>query len=633
MTTENHEVWANSTTPLFLQAGAAANNLSPFSIGSTPTPSTARTTLYASPTNGGIYYGASGGTQAQAYAELQFSNSGSWAFKTNGFSQISGNAGGQGGLITTAVPIYIVSSSCNAVLQITNSSIGDPISSAGVITFEPTSINIGQQVIAQDGQGLFVQNSNASLQTLTSPSNISFISNSFTPSTSTYNFSAVVLPPLPSAYTLTDTPAGGFVLSSSVPPIWTGGVTSTIVGNSPVAVANTGTTPASGKAIWVASAPFALAKTMYIEFPTINAPVGTSISVSWKQVGVYSFGQVVKNDLPLANITSSSSTTWITSSTYTFTSTGEDDIYIEISTENLPIITGNYYFNISDIAISENIPVVTTRALMGMNGSAIRLSNSASGTYVEADNSGTGSGGVTLSSAANGASIVLGSNIALATALAGGTITLNSSNTISQTASNTITTTATNISNVGSVTNVGNLNMSSGNIVMNNNNLTGASNISVTTINAPTSGSNLFVGAASLGVYFSNTGLISGMAGGGNFSNIRTFNNDAACATGTFHYLVSFDGTKAVSAPLPPKQTIVGRNNVTFGSNYTGDSFVSSVGFTLPANSVFSYSNLGSGTTYTQSNSNGVPTYYADGGAGFSPSSSSQQYSLIPIVS
>jgi len=124
---------------------------------------------------------------------------------------------------------------------------------------------------------------------------------------------------------------------------------------------------------------------------------------------------------------------------------------------------------------------------------------------------------------------------------------------------------------------------------------------------------------------------MTGLSGGGTLSNIRYINNDAACATGIFHYLVSFDGTKAVSAPLPPKQVITGRNNNTFGSNYSGDSFVSSVGFTLPAYSVFTYSNI-SGSAYTFSNTNTIPYYYPDTGAGFSPSSSSQVYSLVPII-
>jgi hypothetical protein len=174
--------------------------------------------------------------------------------------------------------------------------------------------------------------------------------------------------------------------------------------------------------------------------------------------------------------------------------------------------------------------------------------------------------------------------------------------------------------------------MSSGSIVMSNNNLTGASNITTNNLDAINGSNNIVIGNNSLSSFIYNLGVMTGLAGGGTLSNIKYINNDAACATGIFHYLVSFDGTKAVSAPLPPKQVLTGRNNVTFGSNYSGDSFVSSVGFTLPAYSVFSYSNLSSGVTTTISNNQTIPYYYADSGPGFSPSSSSQQYSLVPIV-
>jgi len=84
--------------------------------------------------------------------------------------------------------------------------------------------------------------------------------------------------------------------------------------------------------------------------------------------------------------------------------------------------------------------------------------------------------------------------------------------------------------------------------------------------------------------------------------------------------------------PLPPKQILTGRNNNTFGNNYSGDSYISSQGFTLPAYSIFSYSNIGSGTTTTISNNQTIPYYYTDSGPGFSPSSSAQCYSLVPII-
>ena len=657
MTTLNHEVWANPTTPLFLQSGANANNIAPFIVKTAD--GTQQTAILAQSEGGGTYSGGIvfspvGGTPAQSYGGLQFfKNVGleGWYLSTDGTPQIYGLSGGQGGTIVTQAPVYISGVNEASTLELTSKSVGFQQNNASRITFEPTSVNIGQQFIAENNVGLVVQTSNAVTASITSPSNVRFVTNSYITATTTYDFTAVVLPAPPNGYIGTDTPAGGFFLSSSAPPIYAGGVTYTNPALSGVGVSVTGTTPASGKAIWVGSTPNSIAKTMYIEFPPILAPVGTPISVQWKQVGQYSFGAVYKNDVLLANITASSSaTTWSTSTNYTFTSTGDDRIYIEISTETLPPNVGYYYFNISDIAITTASPTQTNNGIMGMNGSTIQMSNAVSGAKVEARSS-DGAAALT-SSTGTGSSIVASSNIALTTTAVGANITLTSptinavgtlnmnsnsisncpsvfftgSNSIVGSFANILTLTASNISNVG------NLNISSGNIVMSNNNLTGASNITTNNLDAISGSSNIVIGNNSLSAFIYNLGVMTGLAGGGTLSNIRYINNDAATNTGIFHYLVSFDGTKAVSAPLPPKQTITGRNNNTFGSNYSGDSFVSSVGFTLPAYSIFTYSNIGSGTSYTFSNNQTIPYYYPDTGAGFSPSSSAQQYSLVPII-
>lgn len=638
MSTLNHEVWANPTTPLFLQSGTNVTNIAPLVLDS---PDLAQaTTITATTTNGGIFYAPAASGESQAYGSLSFSNAGGWALKTNGFPQLTGQVGGQGGLITTGVPLYIASPSTSGVLQLTQNSIGDPFVPASRITFEPTSINLGKQVIAQDGDGLIVQTTDGVTASITQPTQQKFVTNTYTYATTTYDFIATILPSPPNAYTTTNN-VDGFVMSSSAPPIYASGVTLINPLYSPVAVSPTGTTPSSTKAIWLGTAPNITAKTMYVEFPTINAPVGTPIGVQWKQAGVYSYGAVYKNDIPLADITSSSSSTWVTSASYNFTSTGDDRVYIEISTASLPDISGYYYFNISDIAISSGTPVQTTYGSMGLNGSTIRMTNTSSGSYVEADSS---AGGASLnSSPANGTSVVVTNKVRLNSATNGvevnGSMNMLSnaisncpsvfftgSNSIVGSFANTLSLTASNISNVG------NLNISSGNIVMSNNNILDANLITTDVLDAPNASSYIVIGNSSLGASVSNAIGIRGATGGATLSNIKYLNNDAACATGIFHYLVSFDGTKAVSAPLPPKQTISGRNNNTFGSNYAGDSFVSSVGFTLPAYSIFTYSNISSGTPYVFSNTNTIPYYYPDTGSGFSPSASTQVYSLVPII-
>jgi hypothetical protein len=644
MTTLNHEVWANPTTPLFLQSGANANNIAPFIVKTAD--GTQQTAILAQSEGGGTYSGGivfspAGGTTAQSYGGLQFfKNVGleGWYLSTDGTPQMYGLSGGQGGTIVTQAPVYISGVNEASTLELTTKSVGFQNNNASRITFEPTSVNLGQQFIAQDGQGLVVQTSNAVTASITSPSNVSFVTNSFITATTTFSFASTTLPA--QGYNGTDNPDGVFFLSSSAPPIYAGGITYTNPALSPIGLSVTGTPPASGKAIWVGSTPNSIAKTMYIEFPPILAPVGTPVSVQWKQVGQYSYGAVYKNDVLLDNITASSSaTTWSTSTNYTFTSTGDDRIYIEISTETMPPNVNYYYFNISDIAITTANPTQTTNGLVGMNGSAVRMSNIFSGASVEADAVG---GASMTSSVANGTSLALTNKIRLnaptigvevngglnmiTNAISNASTIFFANTNISGAFSNILTLTASNVSNVG------NFNISSGNIVMSNNNLLGASNVTTTNLDAPSGSSNLSIGNNSLSTFIYKLGTMTGLTGGGTISNIRYINNDAGCSSGIFHYLVSFDGTKAVSAPLPPKQTITGRNNNTFGSNYNGDSFTSSVGFTLPAYSVFTYSNLSSGVDNTFSNTNNIPYYFPDTGVGFSPSSSSQLYSLVPII-
>lgn len=664
MTTLNHEVWANPTTPLFLQAGTAGNNVSPLIIKTAD--GTQQTAIIAQSLGGGtytggIYFAPTGGTPEQAYGGLQFfKNVGleGWYLSVDGTPQIYGLSGGQGGTIVTQAPVYVSGVNEASTLELTSKSVGFQNNNASRITFEPTSITLGQQVVAENNVGLVVQTSNAVTASITSPSNVRFVTNSYITATTTYDFTAVVLPAPPNGYTSTDV-VQDFVMSSSAPPIYASGCTYTNPAFSPAGVSTSGTTPSSGKAIWVGSTPNSIAKAMYIEFPPILAPVGTPVSVQWKQAGVYSFGAVYKNDALLDDITTDSSSIWISSTNYTFTSTGDDRIYIEINTEAMPPQVGYYYFNISDIAITTATPTQSNNGIMGMNGSTIQMSNAVSGSKVEARSS---DGAVALtSSAGTGSSIVAGANIALTTTAGGSSINLNSpivnltnggniSFTTSPTqmtingganqylnlnaGSATITLTGNALYFLGTGANFNScpVYLNSSSIIMNNNNLTGASNITTSNLDAVTGASNIIIGSNSGASFLYKLSIMQGLAGGATLSNIRYINNDAACATGIFHYLVSFDGTKAVSAPLPPKQVITGRNNNTFGSNYNGDSFTSSVGFTLPAYSVFNYSNIGSGVDNTFTNSNTIPYYFPDTGAGFSPSSSAQSYYLVPIV-
>lgn len=654
MSTLNHEIWANTTTPIFLQAGASASNSAPLVLNSTPAPATRKTVITSTATNGGIYYSDINATEGQAYGELSFSNAGGWDLKTNGVTQLYGTSNAA----FARAPFLVDDPQTSDVLLLTTTSIGRNANDASTIIFTPTSIQFGEDASIEDGVGLSINNIGNTKVTTLNPTQVLFSSISTSPTTSTETFAGATLPPAPNGFTTSSAGYGGFTITSDNPTFNNGGLTLTFPSGSPKGLTVTGAPPASGKGIWSSAGTITTPGqsgiyATYINFPPINAIPGSTVIVSWRQTGVYTDGSLYKNDLVYTSLTPYTNLApqlggqydWVGVS-ISFTSSGDDRLSIRIGNGVRLYVPTDYnsVYNISDISITQYAISVALDASVSMNGSAIRLSNAVSGTYVEADNSGGGSGGVTLSSEANGATLSVNSNIGLTTSSVGSVITLiapninivgatnMSNNTISNVGGLTMSNSAVFNLNSGSVSNAGNINMGSGNIVMNNNSLTGASNITTANLDAVSGASNLLIGYNSTATFFIKLGLMEGIASGGTITNMKLINNDAACATGIFHYLVSFDGTKAVSAPLPPKQTILGRNNNVFGSNYSGDSFVSSVGFTLPANSVFAYSNLGSGVTYTQSNANNVPTYYADGGPGFSPSSSAQQYSLIPIV-
>ena len=639
MTTLNHEVWANPTTPLFLQSGASANNTAPLSLGSTPLPSTQRTTITSTATNGGIYYGSNSGTQTQAYGELSFSNAGGWALKTNNITQLAGGSD-DGGYVASSVPIIVSDPKTSSALEITTNSIGaTPNNPATTIVIGASSINIGQGVVASDGTGLIVQNSAGTQVAVQAPTSTAFATLTQTPSTTTYNFSGAVLPPSTNYY-ITNT-YSGFIMSSDQPPSYASGVTNTNPSASQVAVSASGTTPSSSVGLWVGTAPSILIKSMYIEFPPILSTAGTSISVSWKQAGLYTNGAIYKNDTLLANLSAYSSSTWITLPTYTFTSTGDDRVYIEINNTGAAPISGYYYYNISDIAITTSSPTTTTNGVVGMNGSAIRMTNGTSGSYVEANSI---SGGASLnSSVANGTSVVLSNNINL-TAGSGGAITLNST---------------TNGVNVNGALDMG------GNSVTNANTITGTyivgtSNVSTPALDNPTavldigvgsssvnlrrgsnvntllldgvSGGNLYIGGNSSSVSASNVYAINCVpvsSGAGVMTNMATINNSPACAGAVIQFLNNIGGYHIGSLYIPPKPVVRIFNNYIFGNSWVGNEFINNQGITIPPYSVFTYSNTG-GSQVVYSNATSTGYFQAD--TGFAPSSSTQVYTLTPIL-
>ena len=623
MSTQNHEVFYNNSTPMWLSSASAL--LSPARVQDSTTAPTEQTTILATSSNGGIYYGLPSGTEAQAYGELSFSNAGGWDLKTNGASQLTGTSG----KITTTDPVLVTSTKSSPTLLITNTTVGVPSTPASTITFTPSSVNIGQGVSAIDGTGLVVRNSAATQVSVQTPTSTAFATLTQTPSTTTYTFAGSSLPAAPNSYVSTST-IDGFVMSSYNPPVGLFGYTNTNPSQSPTTVSTGGTPPSSSIGLFLATAKSISWGSEYLEFPDIISTPGTTVSISWKQAGLYTYGALYKNDVLFADLTSYSSTTWVSMPTYTFTSTGDDRIYIEINNKLATGANIYIYYNISDIAITTYTPSTTTNGVVGMNGSSVRMTNGTLGSYVEADSSG---GASLVSSSANGTSVVLSNNI-----------TLNST---------------TNGVNVNGALNMG------GNSVSNANTVTatylvGTSNVSTPALDNPTAGLDIGVGSSYVNLYRGsnvNTLLLDGVAGGnlyignnsssvsasnvyaincvpasagaGLMTNMRTINNTPACAGANIQFLRNFSGYHIGSLYVPPKPVARIYNNFIFGNSYTGSEFISNQGITVPPYSVFTYSNTG-GTQVVYSNATTTGQFFAD--SGFAPSSSSQVYTLTPIL-
>ena len=623
MSTQNHEVFYNNSTPMWLSSASAL--LSPARVQDSTTAPTEQTTILATSSNGGIYYGLPSGTEAQAYGELSFSNAGGWDLKTNGASQLTGTSG----QITTTDPVLVTSTKSSPTLLITNTTVGVPSTPASTITFTPSSVNIGQGVSAIDGTGLVVRNSAATQVSVQTPTSTAFATLTQTPSTTTYTFAGSSLPAAPNSYVSTST-IDGFVMSSDNPPVGLFGYTNTNPSQSPTTVSTGGTPPSSSIGLFLATAKSIFWGSEYLEFPDIISTPGTTVSISWKQAGLYTYGALYKNDVLFADLTSYSSTTWVSMPTYTFTSTGDDRIYIEINNKLATGANIYIYYNISDIAITTYTPSTTTNGVVGMNGSSVRMTNGTLGSYVEADSSG---GASLVSSSANGTSVVLSNNITLNSTTNGvnvnGALNMGGNN-ISN--ANTVTATylvgTSNVSTPALDNPTAVLNIGVGSSYVN---LYRGSNVNTTLLDG-VSGGNLYIGNNSSSVSASNVYAINCVpvsSGGGLMTNMRTINNTPACAGANIQFLRNFSGYHIGSLYVPPKPVARIYNNFIFGNSYTGSEFISNQGITVPPYSVFTYSNTG-GTQVVYSNATTTGQFFAD--SGFAPSSSSQVYTLTPIL-
>ena len=677
MTTIGSPVYCgNSNYPLWLANGAPIN--SPTTVIDNLTKAL---TTSVTESNTTITYNDYPAT-TQAYSGIVFSKNGGTGsnsalfLQTNGQTNLAVNGGGNA--VQTFAPLQVTNAEGN-FLQVSPEAISfNGVASNALTIADGGQFSIGQTVDITPGV-LAVYDPATNIESDLKPGVLALGAYANTTSSITQDFSGQSL-------------AGPSYQAQR--PVF-GGITWTTSGGTPADAGITKVNPGlSSKAVTTSGAayPGATAQCAYLGNYSVSAPqpVGTwngfimptltaaqpgeTVTLSYAYAGGQT-GRIIANGITIQTIPSSA--VWVNAST-TFVSTGNDEV--EFQTQVIPYTGNASQWNITNITFTYTVASVSTPqvslATGGRNSTNYGILNLSSlsnngttlGSYIQV---GDVYNGITAVSA-GGSSILANSNITLTapTVNISSNMSLTNGANISFTSGpsqmflNAGSNTYFNIANGGGALyqltgnshyfsgggvnlQTTNLYMNSSslvmngtaNITMNNNNLTGASNVSSSNVIAQQidalGGTYLSIGFSSSNTSMSNVTQITFTPVArafGQLNNLAYINNGPACATGTYHYLANFNGTKGISTPLPPKASLSGRNNTTFGSNFTSDSFTGTVGFTLPTYSVFSYSNIGSGVTTTISNNQSVPYYYADTGPGFSPSSSSQAYSLNPIL-
>jgi hypothetical protein len=353
MSTLNHECFANATTPLWASAsGSGGNTKSPFNVVNTPT-ATTQTTIFDTNVTSGMFFAPLGGSETQAYGEVQFDITPAVHLKTNGKEMFTITPSN----ITANATMTIGNPQSTLSNQITTNSIGNPRNADATIQFGNDYVNLGTTAYVGSGDGLVVYNGGFSNYSEVQPTTITFGTSTQTPSSTTENFSTATIGVL-GWTSQTGIPFDGYIWSCDNPNgDAQGGLTLTNPASSVKAVTNTNA-PSSGKSAWMGGflGTAGGQYTSYLEFPTISAPVGTQVSVTWKQAGSVFSLNLYKNDvIAIANASNfrPSSTTWSTPSIfpYTFTSTGTDNLYLAVQCP-----TGGSYtytpYNIGDIVIT-----------------------------------------------------------------------------------------------------------------------------------------------------------------------------------------------------------------------------------------------------------------------------------------
>jgi len=588
----------------------------------------------------------------QPYASIVYtkdggtgSNSGLF-LQTNGQTNLAINGGGNA--IQAFRPVQ-VSNAEGSFLQINPEGISlNGIASNAITITDGGGFALGNTVDITQGV-LAVYNGATNTEADLRPTSLNFGTYANTTSNRTEDFAGYTLAG-PTYYAVTPT-YGGITWTSTSGASPLGGITRVNPAYSSKAVTITG-----------GAFPGALAQGAYLGgFSTTPVPPGTfngfilptlsvaqpgdTVQLSYAYVGTIAAGRVVVNGIQVQTIPST--TVW-TSAVVSFVSTGNDEV--EFLVQSVPYTTIATNFNITNIVFTYTISAVSTPevglATLGRNSSGYGILALAS-LYTD---------GTTVGNA-----IVIGDPTASDSTNFTGPTTFSAGVSL---ANNSITNVnvldATAVDNVGATLTIG---ATSSNVVISNLGTFSATNVNTAAVDNPSSslligsnsssvriqnadyiftqhldaglGNNLYIGydAATSNtimdkVYSLN--CVPASSGGGLFSNVRLMNQAPACGPAVLQFLNNIGGFHIGSLTVPPQSVGGVRNNVVFGNSWVGNEFINNQGITVPAYSVFTYSNFGSGVSTQFSNNTTTPFFYAD--TGFAPSASTQIYSLVPIL-
>ena len=679
MSTLNHECFANGTTPLWMSASGGGNYNSPLNVVNNLNTPTTKTTMFDTNVTGGVYFAPFSSGETQAYGEVQFDITPAVHIKTNGKDIITATPSN----VTITKPILIDNPQTTQINQITTNTIGNPANSDATIQFGTDYINLGTTAYVGSGDGVVVYSGGFSNYSEMLPQSFTFGTSATTPIPTTENFSTATIGVL-GWTSQTGIPFDGYIWSSENPSgDAQGGLTLTDPAQSVKAVTNTNA-PSSGKSAWLGGflGTAGGQYTSYLEFPPIVAPIGTQVSVTWKQAGSVFSIDLYKNDvIAIANSGAFRpvSSNWTTPSIfpYTFTSTGTDYLYLAVQNP-----TGGSYtytnYNISDIVITKQGQVETAEGGMQVDNAGVitiargepstnptnitfisstEIDINASDGLTNSASIGVYDGGLAFNTTGRIDAVAGLLNITAPVNINSNALNMNNNNidNIGNVNANQVFALATYTNDVypnsgfSNVSFQSSIDLQHNNIYncssINNSSPGGSMNIGLTTDNVNLSngkqintlnidanyGSRLYIGYFSPRTDLSNVVNITGLAGGSpTLDGFLTYNYGAPMVQGfQLQYVVNWSGNKPNTMYVPPNANSNVFNQTIFGTGFTGADYVQTSSYILPPKSRLQLYTSGS-NFYTATNSNASPTKFTN--SAFDPNSTTQSYTLTAYL-